>query len=138
MFLEENNDNDAQEVKEYFLQYVQWIQKYGIINNDPWCELFYNWNLDGQDNEHGMINNWLLMAADVFGYAYSYSADPHIIETGNSLFHTATHNPGWEGDVLTYGTSKEAVNHAVFGPIFLYFLNKKFKIFPEAVYFRGG
>ncbi len=111
---------ESRTAKERLAIFAQWLCRYVIFECRGWTTVNYRYNVNGDnDPDDGIFSNWLLDLADSLAYAFDFTNDVNYLKTARRLFATAVNNPSYEGSPLDYFTVKEAVNHAVFGHVFL-------------------
>ncbi len=110
---------ESARAKGQLLQFVDWLDAQVVFEEHGWLTVPYRYYADGSRDPGGLINNWMLLLADVYAYAYVFSGESKYIERGLRFFETGVHNPFYESSPLIYSTVKEAVNHAVFGHVFM-------------------
>ncbi len=117
--------------KAQVIKFMDWFAKYGVIKPkgyySSWWHYYYNGlqnngtSQANQDEFTDMINNWMLVIADSFAYAYSFSSDPSYIKYAEEYFRTGITYPFYYLGARTYSAVKEAVNHAANGHVYLYY-----------------
>ncbi len=126
---------DSYDARGAYLAYADWLRTHVWLDLEPEsggprAAYPYQWWLDGRQgdptdewatgNNIPDVSNWLLLGADVMGYAHRLSGEADYLERAATLFRTGTHDPWYEGDANTYSATKETVNSIVFGHVFLY------------------
>ena len=132
--MEEYEDLKDQSVlaKQRVSCFVDWLLTYGSFTYNGWLTAWYHYKLNGENAINSdMINNWLLELADACAYAYAFTGEQRYLDAAGEFFHTGVNNPFYMGSALTYSDAKEAVNHAVFGHIYLYYKNFQVEPPPE-------
>jgi len=114
--------NESNTAKNDFLNFINWIKTYAVYENNGWLTTYYSYNVNGQNEQNAdMINNWMLTFADNFAYAYGFTNDENYLTYAQKAFSTGVNNPFYLSSPLIYSASKEAVNHAVFGSVYMYY-----------------
>ncbi len=82
----------------------------------------YGWLYDGRiDDSFGPVNlcNWHLLSADCLAYAYIYGGGGSFVSLAEQAFRTGSEVPNGPGTEPGYWSTKESVNAACFGQVFL-------------------
>jgi len=116
---------EQQIAENHFLIYTDWLLNNAVFTSDGWLTTNYQFDLNQANRNNPssgnvMINNWMLVFADVCAYAYSFTQDENYLSCGSEFFKTAVFNPFFKGSELKYSSVKEVVNHAVFGHVYLF------------------
>lgn len=103
--------------------YLKWHWNDVTYSPSGWTTTYeyYKVNGDNDPNSVKMINNWTLLLADSFAYGYAFTGDTTFLDAAKKYYHTGTQNPAFVGSPLIYSSSKEAVNHAAFGHVAMYY-----------------
>ncbi|MFA5995789.1 MAG: hypothetical protein WCW27_05445 [Patescibacteria group bacterium] len=118
--------NESNLTKTRYTQFVDWINNNATLDPTGYLETYYYYCYNGANNPQAsadMVNNWMLLFADVFAQAYAYTNNQAYLTTADRFFQTGTNNPAYLHAPLTYSTTKEAVNHTTFGNVYLYYKN---------------
>lgn len=104
------------------VDFVNWLLTHATRQYDGIFSIYYSWNLNGDNDpdDTGMINNWMLLMADVCAYAYRFTHRRVYMVYGAEFFATAVHDPAYVGDAPTYTSVKEAANQMSFGHIYMH------------------
>lgn len=117
---------ESDDAKKILLTYTDWILKNTTYEYEGYLTQYYSYYFNQENKQDdSMINNWMLVAADMCAYAYKFSGDMKYLDYGEKFFKTGVENPFFYKSPLIYSTSKEAVNHAVFGNVYEYFAKLK-------------
>jgi hypothetical protein len=82
----------------------------------------YAWSYAGAaDESFGVVNlcNWHLLSADCLAYAYLYGGGDDLLGLAGQAFRTGSERPNGEGTEPAYWSTKESVNSAVFGQVYM-------------------
>lgn len=82
----------------------------------------YAWSYAGvADESFGTVNlcNWHLLSADCLAYAYLYGGGDDLLGLAAQAFRTSSERPNGEGTEPGYWSTKESVNSAVFGQVYM-------------------
>jgi hypothetical protein len=82
----------------------------------------YAWSYAGvADETFGVVNlcNWHLLSADCLAYAYLYGGGSGMLDLAAQAFRTGSERPNGEGTSPGYWSTKESVNSAVFGQVYM-------------------
>jgi hypothetical protein len=83
----------------------------------------YGWYFNGaSDDSFGVVNlcNWQLLAADCLAYAYLYGGGDDLLQKAEQAFRTGSERPNGEDTQPGYWSTKESVNSACFGQVYMY------------------
>lgn len=119
-----NEPQEAKFAKETLVRFTDWMQSFALVQSkNGWLTTNYSYYVNADERneqeENMLINNWTLATADVFAYAFKFTGQESYLNTATSLFQTGVMNPYYENSPLIYSSSKEAVNHMVFGQVYL-------------------
>ncbi|MBF0101893.1 MAG: hypothetical protein HQK77_13395 [Desulfobacterales bacterium] len=64
-------------------------------------------------------NDWALLMADVFAYAYTYTGQQRFLDTAAKLYETGTIDPVWLDDPPVYMSTKDLVNSLNWGLVYM-------------------
>lgn len=113
-------EEEASLTRERLVKFARWMKEHVLFRYNGWLTTGYNWWVNGVNSqEDHMLNNWMLVVSDVMAYAYRFTGDEEFLKDARDLFATGVNNPFYENSPLVYSTVKEAVNHAVFGHVYL-------------------
>ena len=82
----------------------------------------YAWSYSGvADETFGVVNlcNWHLLSADCLAYGYIYGGGDDLLGLAGQAFRTGSERPNGEGTEPGYWSTKESVNSAVFGQVYM-------------------
>ncbi len=82
----------------------------------------YAWSYSGvADETFGVVNlcNWHLLSADCLAYGYIYGGGDDLLGLAGQAFRTGSERPNGEGTEPGYWSTKESVNSAVFGHVYM-------------------
>ena len=82
----------------------------------------YAWSYAGvADESFGVVNlcNWHLLSADCLTYGYLYGGGDHLLDLAAQAYRTGSERPNGEGTEPGYWSTKESVNAAVFGQVYM-------------------
>ncbi|MDI6830227.1 MAG: DUF5719 family protein, partial [Actinomycetota bacterium] len=82
----------------------------------------YGWSYSGvADESFGRVNlcNWHLLSADCLAYGCLYGGGDRLLELAAQAFRTGSERPNGEGTAPGYWSTKESVNSAVFGQVYM-------------------
>jgi hypothetical protein len=82
----------------------------------------YAWSYAGvADESFGVVNlcNWHLLSADCLAYAFLYGGGDDLLDLAAQAFRTGSERPNGEGTEPGYWSTKESVNSAVFGQVYM-------------------
>jgi hypothetical protein len=126
--------SSAQLAKDELISFTDWLLCHGTGREQGILHILYRWQKAGNnpDSAPSMINNWMLLAADVCSDAFSFTGNPVYLAFAQDFFKTAVNDPTYLGDAPTYASVREAVNQMTFGHQYLLHLDATGAFPPES------
>jgi hypothetical protein len=122
--LEASGLPDRQNAKNYMISLVRHeADNCWRVDGNGYQGFPYGWYFNGaSDDSFGVVNlcNWQLLAADCLAYAYLYGGGDDLLQKAEQAFRTGSERPNGEDTEPGYWSTKESVNSACFGQVYMY------------------